>query len=1346
MTARRDQIDDAIAGLRDALRGDVERVAEELLGPRNKKASSKGEWRWGAHGSLALVVRGHKRGLWRSYDGGESGDLLDLIRRERGGDFREAVAWTAARYGLPDPFAEDQEDAREASSAEGTAAAEAKRREREAKRAKEDAWAAAEDARALREAREWAVEAVPVSGTTGEYYLTRTRRIPVPDGGWPDCVRWLGRDHALLLVATGPDGAVNAVQRVFLDDAGDKLGAEDLEARGLPSAKLTRGRFGDAHKNTVVRLPGDPAGPLLLAEGPETGLSAWASTGFETWISMGSVCKLRVPRVRPVLVLRDDDPRVSTSAKALRDARVRWLREGARVVVAAPWTVRRGKKQDYNDLIQEEGPEAVRGRIVDALGFVPPPRPVRVSAAQARKMLDRVADDFYADTFKWNTEPADEPGDTSYPVHAVKITVGGGKTRAFVGKMHRLLRDLAEVRTGDAPRKVGAIAVPTHALGDQGKRDFEDLDEVREAVGEARRLGLTARVYRGRDALDPEAPGYADPAVPRADKARMCTRLDAVRDAIAAGATPVQTACCKSGKRACPAFDGCAFQRQMADRPDAWFVPHQLRYMEKPEVLGDLACVIVDEDDLACGLAGADAGGKPIKLHLESLNPAGLDQTTPSMQELALYRRKAEDLLSAVEVADRPVPLPRAAALAAGLTAGGAAIARKAEWMRYVKPKMWPGMPEDERRAQVEACAGNADVKRLVGFWTALEALLAEDGPEASGYIAVAVEQTKDGPVRVLYLKRRREIRKGWQVPTLYANAGFDIRLVRPFHPQVRLVLDMEIEAPHQRVHQVVNDAFALNKLIPHDGADEATVRACARNRRRLHATLMRLAWTHRPAPGQNAPAVLFVLQKAVREALAAEFAPFPPWVDVGHHNGLRGRNDWKSVRLLVVVGRTMPKPFAVRLQAEALTGRAVAHDDVWYERVSAKRERADGTFEETETDRHPDELCEALRWQACEGELLQDIGRGRGVNRTAADPLDVLLMTDAVLPLPVHTVLSAEDLAPSPDDLMLAHAGVVLEDPADAADAFPFWKSRWSVERAREAHADAAGSKGHSCAVPMLEPIYIETAHECPFDRPVPFAYRRAGDRTRTARGWCHPERLPVRDAATGERHTPQSWLAEALGDLIWVQVGEAAAEGAEPAGDAARTPGVCALMAARGAVLGSATDAVAAYGDLFPKGVEAAKQALRRAAPGEVPAGFVEVEYRPEPCPAVPKPKTRRAFVHPTRLAGFRAWIEGVVGPLVHYAAPDLPPEPPPPPRPTPPRPPPPPAGHERPDPARVEHVEPVPSAAPVPTPRGLLVAVPVRQSPGDDGGDWPALGPVLRGGAVPAFGASWRGSGGD
>ena len=43
-----------------------------------------------------------------------------------------------------------------------------------------------------------------------------------------------------------------------------------------------------------------------------------------------------------------------------------------------------------------------------------------------------------------------------------------------------------------------------------------------------------------------------------------------------------------------------------------------------------------------------------------------------------------------------------------------------------------------------------------------------------------------------------------------------------------------------------------------------------------------------------------------------------------------------------------------------------------------------------TKGDKHPDPFVEAVRWQIHEGELMQALGRARGINRTDETPLDI--------------------------------------------------------------------------------------------------------------------------------------------------------------------------------------------------------------------------------------------------------------------------------------------------------------------------------------------------------------------
>jgi putative DNA primase/helicase len=209
----------------------------------------------------------------------------------------------------------------------------------------------------------------------------------------------------------------------------------------------------------------------------------------------------------------------------------------------------------------------------------------------------------------------------------------------------------------------------------------------------------------------------------------------------------------------------------------------------------------------------------------------------------------------------------------------------------------------------------------------------------------------------------------------------------------------------------------------------------------------MREAFT---ASGQ----VLVVTQKAVRQHWET-CGHTPGNVDYAHHNAVAGIDRWGGVQRLVVVGRTLPRPGDVERLAEALTGAAVVQRVSRYERRDSAIQLADGSSVTAEVDFHPDPVAEAIRWQICEGELIQIIGRGRGSSRSAAKLLDVLVLTDRPLPLEVQQAVTWESLRPSPLDLMLSQTGVAVLNASDASKCFPhLWgtpaAARQALHRAR--------------------------------------------------------------------------------------------------------------------------------------------------------------------------------------------------------------------------------------------------------------------------------------------------------
>lgn len=1059
---------DDLEELRAALAAQAEDLCLALLG--KPAARSGSEWRWGKRGSLSVVTRGSKRGLWHDHEAGTGGDLFDLIRRERGGSFAEAVAFARDFVRMP-------------------AAARPAPKRPISNRAKITE-ADPNDAARLARARRYAAEAGPIAGTVAERYLIETRRIPKPAAGWPDALRFHHRRNALVVVATDAAGEVRGVQLVHLAADGTKRPEEP----GRP----TKQSFG-LMDGAAVHLPGE-GGPLLLAEGPETGLSVWAATGRETWIALGSVGKLAPPPLRRLVVCADDDPRDAPAAKSLRKAIGEWRAEGRDVAVALPWARRRFDKSDFNDLIRRDGAAAVLARIRAALA-PPPPATKRLPVELARHRLAVAIEGFFAEARSFDAASAEEPP----IVHGIRVGVGIGKSDRA---RREAARYLAELRTRGDQRTI-AIAVPTHKLADEQARAFEALPEAKAA-------GLRAAIWRGREADDPDAPGET-----------MCRNLEAVRDALAVGAD-VESSACRRAKASppvqCPFFGACAYQAQKHRTADLWLVPHELLFAEKPKALGELAAVIVDEAAWADGLEGVE--GRPVDLTLDAFDGAVTvpdDHSGLDTERL----RFVHGLVGRALAAQPDGPLRRDAMLDAGLTRETAGDGRVLSWRRVVDPGLLPGMSVGERRALVRAAAGNRTAMRLARFFKALGALLADDAPEASGWISLATVDTDDGPVRVVRLRGRREVRKGWRVPTLILDALLDPALVRPYWPQIQVTAEIEATTPHMRVRQLVGRDWPKTALVPDEHSPPAENERRLKNSERVRAAVLREA--RAAAPGR----VLVVVQKAV-EDYWRQFGPLPANVDLAHHNAVAGRDGWRDVRKLIVVGRTLPRPGDVERMAEALTGRAVtARASGRYERHDTAIEMQDGTAASAEADRHPDPIAEAIRWQICEGELIQIIGRGRAVNRTAAAPLEVLVLTDRPLPLPVDESVTWEALAPGPADLMLAQGGVALADAADAARAYP---SLWPSPAAARQAFHRAERAGRCVTIPIGE----SSIGEChaPLRR---VDYQRVGPGRRPAVALFAPEAVP----------DIRVWLEERLGPLARCDVEEPPAPPAEAAPD---------------------------------------------------------------------------------------------------------------------------------------------------------------------------------------------------
>ena len=135
--------------------------------------------------------------------------------------------------------------------------------------------------------------------------------------------------------------------------------------------------------------------------------------------------------------------------------------------------------------------------------------------------------------------------------------------------------------------------------------------------------------------------------------------------------------------------------------------------------------------------------------------------------------------------------------------------------------------------------------------------------------------------------------------PTLLVDAVLDTNLVRPFWPNIEGIGQFNVHAPHQVIRQAAGKSFSKAALAPPKtaGGDD---KPRAKARRNIRAVILKRA---RELGGR----ALVVGNKATIEAMQ-----FPPDVDVAWFNAVAGRDQWKRVRLVVILGRPMPPPRAV--------------------------------------------------------------------------------------------------------------------------------------------------------------------------------------------------------------------------------------------------------------------------------------------------------------------------------------------------------------------------------------------------------------------------------------------------
>ena len=366
-----------IQELRHALIASWPSLLEELLGKPSRRTAR--QWRWNRRGSVSAVVHGAKAGTWFDHASGCGGGPLELIARERGGDWRAAADWARAWLGMPDwapterafapilefvpaPPANDDNEAEEHRIARRAALAQW-----------EDVGPADPD----------------------QAYLRRK-------GVQPFDIR-MDLGATLIIPLVDLDGAIHSIQRIYEDGT---------------KRFLSGGAKADHFALIGGPLFGAPA--ILLCEGWATGATAHAATDLPVVAAMDAgnlrrvapLVQARYPNATLVILADNDckpdrqtNPGVTAATAAAR---------ATHALLAIP-----SLPGDFNDLAAACGIDAVRDEIWAAAPPAPltPTYPLAIlDLSRIRAALDDHVAEFMADVAAhWTADPRDADWEPAAP-------------------------------------------------------------------------------------------------------------------------------------------------------------------------------------------------------------------------------------------------------------------------------------------------------------------------------------------------------------------------------------------------------------------------------------------------------------------------------------------------------------------------------------------------------------------------------------------------------------------------------------------------------------------------------------------------------------------------------------------------------------------------------------------------------------------------------------------------------------------------------------------------------------------------------------------------------------------
>ena len=529
--------------------------------------------------------------------------------------------------------------------------------------------------------------------------------------------------------------------------------------------------------------------------------------------------------------------------------------------------------------------------------------------------------------------------------------------------------------------------VPMHRLGRQ------IIDRFAERF---RAAGIATAVYEGRGVSHREREGGPPPD----GRPPMCRNPVEVQLALNACADITKTVCGTlkkdGGKKdrgpLCRYRDDCRYWTQLDEcaKADVLFLAHNFVFEKvtdhTKQIFANVGTIIIDEDPSAHGDGTASLVMSDFSDHALDQYPVlhteGDLAGKPDPAKTAELQRHLVSITYVLDQRQQGVPA-REALAGEGLPRKLIKQIRGLNWKRQIDPAMWPGQPLDEREEAAERCRINPILVKMHALFSALMEAAPDNGAAAGADELPGLEE--DGGGERIEVNDRGQITvyrlrpaADWVAarPLVIASASARPELLEQHFPGLQHMPAPRPAAPFHTVHQHLG---AFGREITEKRLPELILEAKA-----LIAGRKALIVTHKPCA------------EAIKKAL--------PDVAVRYHGGTVGDDDFGDVEVQLVYGGAFPRPKDVRRLASAEAGR-ILPPDIKPVRTAAVALLADGSGAQFERLAYADEAAQAVHRGIYDGSIEQAIGRGRGLNRTADNPLETHFFGNCPLSTPVNSI-----------------------------------------------------------------------------------------------------------------------------------------------------------------------------------------------------------------------------------------------------------------------------------------------------------------------------------------------------